>query len=464
MDRRTFVKTALVGSVAASWPRLAAAEAPAPLRIHSRVLDVNGRAATVFGLTGPRGIPGLALVEGQPFNVALQNELREATLIHWHGLTPPWQADGVPGRPSDSIRGGEIRAYDFPVGSAGTHWMHAHSLQEQNLLAAPLIVRERDASSEQEVVMLLHDFSFQPATELLARLTGSANSARRGPVTHSADAAPHAIHGAATMDLNDIEYDAYLANDRTLADPEIFQVDKSSFVRLRIINGATATAFTIDLGRLQGELIAVDGQSIAPIRANRMPISMGQRVDIRVSIPSDGGSFPVLALREGARQRTGIVLATPGASIRRLQAEGEALGPVLTLDQESVLRARTPLSEKQVANRVEMQLTGDMATYRWGLTSDTPLRVRAGDRIEVTLSNTSQMSHPMHLHGHRFQVVAINRRAIAGAVRDTILVPPAQSVTIALDADNPGAWAFHCHHLYHMAAGMMAELVYDGFA
>jgi FtsP/CotA-like multicopper oxidase with cupredoxin domain len=59
-------------------------------------------------------------------------------------------------------------------------------------------------------------------------------------------------------------------------------------------------------------------------------------------------------------------------------------------------------------------------------------------------------------------VVDIQATAVAGAVRDTIQVPPGGRVTVAVDADNPGQWAFHCHHLYHLAAGMMATLDYRG--
>jgi FtsP/CotA-like multicopper oxidase with cupredoxin domain len=66
----------------------------------------------------------------------------------------------------------------------------------------------------------------------------------------------------------------------------------------------------------------------------------------------------------------------------------------------------------------------------------------------------------MHLHGHHFQVVAINGRRFAGALRDTVLVPSGGSVTVAFDAANPGKWALHCHHLYHMAAGMMTTVEY----
>lgn len=112
-----------------------------------------------------------------------------------------------------------------------------------------------------------------------------------------------------------------------------------------------------------------------------------------------------------------------------------------------------------------MRLIGDHSFYRWRLELSTGdgkgrLPVRRGERVEVTFSNATSMAHPMHLHGHVFQLVAIDGRRFAGPLRDTVLVPPAAAVTIAFDADNPGDWAFHCHHLYHMAAGMMSTLAY----
>ena len=83
--------------------------------------------------------------------------------------------------------------------------------------------------------------------------------------------------------------------------------------------------------------------------------------------------------------------------------------------------------------------------------------------VEIEMRNASMMAHPMHLHGHHFQVVGVDGGPrFSGAVRDTVLVPPSRTVTIAIDADNPGRWAFHCHHLYHMASGMMGTFAYEG--
>lgn len=478
MNRRTLLTGAACATTLglAGYPaHRAIASEGRRLTVANRTIEVNGKAAKVYGLIGPEGTHGLSFDAGTMFDVALENQLADPTMIHWHGLTPPVEFDGVPDMPMPLLKAGEQRAYRFPVGDGGTHWMHAHTLQEQNLLAAPLIVRtaEDRAKDEQEVVILLHDFSFTPAGELLANLKGGGMD--HGMMDHGQMGHGDMAMGGggmdsmagmdmAAMDLNDIAYDAYLANDRTLDDPEIVKAEKGGRVRLRIINGATATGFTIDLGQLDGTLIAVDGMPVAPLKGRQFPMAMGQRVDIRVQLPPEGGAFPVLALREGAPERTGLILATPGVAIGRLSGTGESMAPVIGLDLESRLRASSPLSSKPADRSFVVHLTGTMMGYSWGMKGD-PIRVRQGERIEVEMHNMSMMSHPMHLHGHHFQVVAINGQRFHGAVRDTVLVPPMQSVTFAVDANNPAkAWAFHCHHLYHMASGMMSTFEYEGLA
>ena len=474
MNRRTLLKAAVGGAAIMSMPVIGAFAATArTLTLGTWVIEVNGRAATVYSLTGPDGKPGLAFDAGTDFDVALANTLGEETIVHWHGLTPPWQQDGVPDAPMPLLKAGERRSFRFPVGSGGTHWMHAHTLQEQNLLAAPLIVRrpEEVAADEQEIVVLLHDFSFTPAAELLAKLKGSSPGGHAmsgmghdmGAMNMSMPGMDHGGMPGMSMDLNDIEYDAYLANDRTLDDPEVIRVEKGGNVRLRIINGATGTAFSIDLGPLEGQVVAVDGQPVRPVAARRFPMTMGQRLDIRLRVPSEGGAFPILALREGAPQRTGIVIATAGAAVSKLPPVGEATGPVLDFAHEAGLRAIAPLADRKADVRYAVDLTGDMAGYSWAMPGSEAIRVKRGQRVEIEMRNASMMAHPMHLHGHHFQVVGLDGGPrFSGAVRDTVLVPPSRTVTIAIDADNPGRWAFHCHHLYHMASGMMATFAYDG--
>src|SRR6202051_4594545 len=161
-------------AAAAPDPRTAALR----LTAGTRTLVVNGKPAKVFGLIGPNGNPGITLSPGERFHVDLVNQAGTSTLVHWHGQLPPWRQDGFPWPQTPPIPEGETRSYEYaPI--AGTYWMHSHQgMQEQNLMTAPLIVRSAEdlRTDRQEVVLMLHDFSFQTADELLAGLTKSSGS------------------------------------------------------------------------------------------------------------------------------------------------------------------------------------------------------------------------------------------------------------------------------------------------
>lgn len=457
LSRRSVFQGILAAPFAAG---LASAQTPAELKVASRIIEVNGRAAKMFGIVNGGGGNGLSLMLGERFRVRVKNDLDVETLLHWHGLNPPSAQDGVPMLSQAPLKPGESFDYDFVNTRSGTHWMHSHvGLQEQQLLAAPLIVREtvEPLFDEQEHVVLLHDFTFRDPQEILAELKGGGGG-------H----AGHAMDGMAMAMLNDVRFDAYLANDRTLLDPEIVRVARATQIRLRIINGSAASNLWIDLGALQGELIAVDGNAVFPLKGSMFPLAIAQRADIRVKLPEGSGAWPILFRPEGLSARTGIYLATQGAEIARLASEGDA-APEVNLVQEMKLRSVAVLPPEPVTRTEILTLTGGGADYLWGLNGkssmhETIFTVRENERIEVIMQNQTRMAHPMHLHGHYFKVVAVNNVTIEGALRDTVLVPPSTSVTIRFAADNPGNWAFHCHHLYHMNAGMMGAIRYSSAA
>ncbi len=150
----------------------------------------------------------------------------------------------------------------------------------------------------------------------------------------------------------------------------------------------------------------------------------------------------------------------------KLFEHGDALAPPVRFELERRLQAEIPLTVRQADRRLKLNLTGNMMRYQWTLNGRVyedrePLLVARDERVEIVMPNKTGMAHPMHLHGHVFQVVALNDKPINGALRDTVMVPPKSSVTIAFDADNPGRWAFHCHNLYHMAVGMFTSLEYE---
>jgi FtsP/CotA-like multicopper oxidase with cupredoxin domain len=471
--RRGFI--AATGGMAASTalPRLVYGQPTSlTLRAATRVLEIDGKAATVYGLTNGSGGQGLVLDPGQRFLVDLANELDQETIIHWHGQLPPNAQDGVPNLPMPLLRPGENRSYDYAP-NPGTHWMHSHiPVQEMSLLAAPLIVRSAEdvAADQQEVVLFLHDFSFRPAEEVLAEITGgmaghdmaAMGDAPEAGMDHSGMDMTGMEMGGMVMDLNDFNFDAYLANDRTLDDPEVIAVEKGGRVRLRVVNASAATTFWIDTG-LPARLVAVDGHAVLPMAGSRFGLAMAQRLDIEIDLPGDG-AFPILALREGAKERTGLILATAGAAVYRVPGQSEQDHPAFDLDlaQELSLQAAMPLAARAVDRSHMIMLAGAMMPYVWTIDgqswgSHKPIVATSGERVELMFHNMSMMAHPMHLHGHVFQVVNINGRAIAGAIRDTVYVPPMARITVALDAGEAARWMLHCHHMLHLSTGMMTE-------
>jgi FtsP/CotA-like multicopper oxidase with cupredoxin domain len=492
LTRRQFL-----GATAAvvALPAIArAGETPITLRAESRTIEVNGRAASMLQIGRPDGVWGIEAEAGQRFRANLENHLNEPTLVHWHGLEPPYEQDGVPDISQPALAPGGVYGYDFPLETPGTFWMHSHvGFQEQRLMAAPLIVRDPAEAGldEQEVVVMLHDFTFRDPHEILAELRGGmghdmtmpgqstdgemsmdGGMTMNGEMDHSAMDQDDMPMGdmpmdAMPMDLNDVEYDAYLANDRTLDDPDVVRVEPGGRVRLRIINGATSTNFFIGLHGLDGEVVAVDGLAVTPIRAHHYPIAVAQRLDIRVSLPAGQGAYTVYAHREGGTARTGIVLATSGATVEKQSSQAMHAAPAVGLDLEQQLSALRPLTPRPADRHYQVVLTGGMMAYDWGINGvaygdHTPFEVGLGERIELTFLNKTMMAHPMHMHGVPFQVVAINGQRVAGAMRDTVLVPAMGGrVTVAFDATNPGEWVMHCHNLYHMASGMMTTLRYS---
>ncbi len=479
LTRRTLFAAA--GTLAAA-PFVSRAFAATPLlTVDTRTIEVKGRAARVFGVLGQDGRPGLMRNEGDALSGLLRNASAEELVMHWHGQVqaPALQDRARPG--GGVLAAGATDEVAFPL-TSGTHWMHSHLLNEQLLLAAPLVAQEADSRAMQNVTIMLHDFSFRSPQELLASLGGAGGHGAHGAAASAPSA--HAGHGGhAGMNhgamgqgsmaglpamppmahANDIAYDAFLANDRTLADPETVRVDKGAPVRLRLINGATATAFLIDTGALEAEVVAVDGSPCARGVTGRLfPLAQGQRLDLVVQVPASGGAFPVLAQVEGERARTGLILASAGANVARVSGEAKDKAALADLSLDARLAAATPLSVRKPDRDLRI-LLGEEPGYRWTLNGKvhgehSPLAARVGERVRLTFANPTSMMHPMHLHGHHFQVVALDGKPVSGPLRDTVIVPPGREVSVAFDTDKPGDWYIHCHHLYHMATGMMTEL------
>ena len=290
----------------------------------------------------------------------------------------------------------------------------------------------------------MHDFTFRDPLDIYAGLTGGgmmmdhSTMGQGQGMPMGEGGVPSMDHGAMGQGmtgmghLNDVEFDAYLANDRTLDDPEVVAVESGGNVRLRIINGAASTNFWIDLGALEGELVAVDGSYCRGVGGRPQPPA----ADSLGHVPACGHQAgPPRAWRLSDRGAAGGRCGAgrhhsryAGAVVSRVPARGEEIAPALTLDIERSSEAFVKFSPRAANRRLTLDLTGSMMGYVWGLNgrkygSHQALTVRQDERVEIEMVNRTDMSHPMHLHGHTFQVVKIDGQRIAGPMRDTVLVP-----------------------------------------
>lgn len=173
----------------------------------------------------------------------------------------------------------------------------------------------------------------------------------------------------------------------------------------------------------------------APVRAHHARTEYGPSVDMRVDFPRTNLDDPGIGLRNNGRR-------------------------VLTYADLHTLGG--PLDPRGAEREIELHLTGNMERYSWSLDGlefgkSTPVHFRHNERLRVVLVNDTMMTHPMHLHGMWSELEGPDGSFMAR--RHTISVQPAQRVSFLVTADALGRWAWHCHILYHMDAGMFRQVV-----
>jgi FtsP/CotA-like multicopper oxidase with cupredoxin domain len=426
-------------------------------------LDLAGRQVTTWAYDHSVPGPTVRLRAGEVLHAELTNRLPEPTTIHWHGVALRNDMDGAPGMTQPPIPPGGRFTYEFTVPDPGTYWFHPHvGLQLDRGLYAALLVDDpaEPGRYDQEAVVVLDDWTdgVGPSPEQLqARLLAQGGMMGDG-MGMMGGGASRPLGGAGGQ----IDYPMYLLNGRPPTDPPTIRARPGQRLRLRVVNAAAETAFRLALGGHRLTVTHSDGLPVSKVTADTLVVGMGERYDALVTLGD--GAYPLVARAEGKRgQALAVVRAsrglTPAPDAHPAELEGQLLDPAdLHADPQVALPERRPDRTHRVV------LSGGMMDGRWTINGRTfddavPLPVRQGERVRLLLANQSMMFHPVHLHGHSFQVLATTR---PGPRKDTVIVRPMQQLAVDLAADNPGQWMLHCHNLYHQQAGMMTTLTYEG--
>ncbi len=319
-------------------------------------------------------------------------------------------------------------------------------------------------------------------------------------------------------DLSDVSNYTFLINGKT---PDqnwtgIFKPNEK--VRLRFINASAMSIYDVRIPGLKMQVVSADGQNVEPVPIDEFRFGVAETYDVIVSPKEDkaytiaaepidrtGFAIGTLAPREGMKgeipkQRPRALLTMTDMGMMHMGHDMEGMDPSkmnhgmpvdhatmdhnmsgMSMDMQSGWsKAGTPEGDKALAysdlryrgiqkdirppeRTIEVRLGGNMERYIWTMNGKRyqdsgPMHLRYGERVRLKFVNETMMAHPMHLHG-MFVQLENGQPAEKLPNKHTVIVPPGQSYSVLLTADEPGEWAFHCHLLYHMAAGMMTKVV-----
>jgi multicopper oxidase len=449
-------------------------------------IDLGG--PVVSTLAYGNSIPGPLIRAniGDELVVNVSNRLDRPTSVHWHGIALRNDMDGAePATPN--IPAGQDFTYRFSVPNSGTYWGHPHTgLDEDTGLYLPVIVDDpTEGNFDAEWIVILDDWTDgvgKTPQQLYAEMTApnkpsmptmpttsttSTTSTGSTSPTMSTTATPGASGvsvGRSDLlrgDAGDIAYPYYLINGRIPAAPTTFNAKPSQRIRIRFINTGSDTAFRVALAGHSMTVTHTDGYPVVPTEVDALLIGMAERYDVVVTAAD--GVFPLVALAEGKNALARALLSTGAGSPpdTRFQPT-ELTRRVGTIE---MFTATTPvnLGRPEPDLNLPVLLGGNMMQYNWMINGEpysktNPLHVRQGQRPTLTFDNPTMMYHPIHLHGHTFQLLKADGGP--GARKDTVIVLPKQRILAVLVADNPGTWVMHCHNTYHQFAGMQTRLDY----
>jgi FtsP/CotA-like multicopper oxidase with cupredoxin domain len=488
------------------------------LTIDRQDVRITGQPLKKITLNGSIPGPVLRFKEGDEAVIHVTNKLREDTSIHWHGLILPGNMDGIPGfNGFKAIRPGQTFTYRFPIKQSGTYWYHSHTTtQEQDGLYAGLVIEPAIADpvkADRDYVVLLSDFSKEDADDILKNLKKSSDYyqthrrtvgdffrdvGNKGFGKAVKDAAGWGKMRMLPTDLADVNGYHFLVNGLSNDQNWTGVFKPGERVRLRFINASAMTIFDVRIPGLKMTVVAADGQPVEPVEVDELRFGNAETYDVIVeptddkaytiaaeSIDREGFALGTLAPREGmkgaipaARPRALLTMADmnmeammrddPDMDMSDMETESgwaKSFAPEGTkiLSYADLRYLNSQSDTREPTRDITVRLGGNMERYIWtmnGTVFDPMNGIKIGynERVRISYVNETMMAHPIHLHG-MFTQVENGQDSGKMPNKHTIIVPPGQTESVILTANEPGEWPIHCHLLYHMAAGMMAKVI-----
>lgn len=409
----------------------------------------------------------LRMPQGTRLMVDFENRLPVPTTVHWHGIRGPYLYDGVAPITQPVVPAGGHFLYNVPLPDPGFYFFHPHcdeSGQVGRGLVGLLLVEEppeKRVTFDLEQIIAVKDWRLDDDGRWLPMFTdpGASTAGTFGTV--------RAVNGAIVPPR--VEAPAY------------------GDVRLRTIVADATRVIDFGCDTEDAAVIATDGQATTPFLLSATPdgiwrMGPAMRLDVHVRMPGPGQEVKVYDYRTAEPYLLATLVAVDKGR-KKTPFKPKALPPAPEVPQPDVPNATRfdflvqtaagatiiapPLPDSDPLSKalIDSLCVGDKTFWAinrtsWGAGADLrlppPLNVlEDGKSYILSMTNVTKHVHPMHLHGHVFKVLSSSKKKnLPQFEADTVLVEPNETVEVAFKATS-GNWAFHCHILEHMDAGLM---------
>ncbi len=399
-----------------------------------------------------KGYPIIRIKQGDTLKVNFENKLNMESSIHWHGIRLKNEMDGVPHITQKPVKAGGSFLYEFKCVDAGSFWFHPHINSKkqmgEGLLGILIIEDETKTKFDNDVVWGYHDLTILEDGSL-EDIDINSMSARHGAMTAGSFGNYPTINGTR------IARNTSKVKAGSITRLRILNMDNSRLLRLGIYLG--------DKPYKKMKIIAIDGNSLKKPLAYKNPIfGPGQRIDIAIEMPTKvGAKLSVINHYTNKPYKIGTLKTTTEKST----ASKVSFPPLPRQNRVPAFNIKTAKTLEFTFERTQVRpMFGGSELWGINLKSwgnegagipDPIARLKLGKSYIFKLTNNSNFTHPIHLHGYSWRVLSSNQGSLVGHLTATVLIRPAEVVKVAFLADNKGKWMYHCHIVDHMVSGMM---------
>lgn len=414
---------------------------------------------STIGYNGTAPGPVLRMQEGKAVTIDVINDTDTPEFVHWHGMLIPAEPDGTEEEGSPSVPPHGRRRFQLTPGPAGCRWYHSHAMAMDNLYKGSYtgqfgfvyVEGKVDLGRyDQELFLALRDW------EPFFTSTMEDND----DDTHN-DPAPEKP-AVLNTDPNGLEVNSttYSINDKALGSGEPIRVRQGQRLLIHFLNASAIENRRIAFAGHKMTVVSLDGNPVpTPRTLDSIFLGTGERIDVAVEMNNPG--VWILGSTEQMVRESGLGVVVEYAGQHR---QPQWIDPPRAPWDYSLFgstASNSPAPQQTIEMIFEKIPRGIGKFNSWLINGkpyphDQEFVLKKGVRYRLIMRNRTDDAHPMHLHRHLWELIEVNGKAIAGVVKDTVVVPYYGRATVDFTADQPGLSLFHCHIQQHMDYGFKA--------